>query len=176
MGVNPRRGGVLAGVLLVILILGVLAVAAVVSTGLYFAHHVRVTGRGDRGETTVETPLGTLRVRENARFNPKRLGLPVYPGAVREEDSRALASFHFDFGETHKAIAFMAAAYRTSDPIDEVTEFYRHELPHWMFSQKYGGDFHLELTEGGYKKIIVIHRDRGETRIGLASVGEPASN
>ncbi len=176
MRVNRSRGGVLAGILLVILILGVLVVAALVSTGLYIAHNVRVTERTARGETTVETPFGTVRVRESSRFDPERLGLPVYPGAVREEDSRKLASLHFDFGEHHKDFAILAAAYRTSDPIDKVTDFYRTELPHWMSSQKAHGGFQLEMTEHGYRKIVVIHEDGGETRIGLASVGEPASN
>jgi hypothetical protein len=176
MRANRRRGGALAGILLVVLILGVLAVAALVSTGLFIAHNVRVTEKTAHGETTIETPFGTMRVRESPRFDAKRLGLPVYPGAVREEDSRKLASLHFDFGERHKEFAVMAAAYRTSDSVDRVTEFYRHELPHWLFSQKRHGGFQLEMTEGGRKKIVVIHEDGDETRIGLASVGEPASN
>lgn len=173
---KQSRGGVLAGIMLTILILAVLAVAALVSTGLFIAHHVRVTEKTARGETTVETPLGTLRVRESSHFDPRRVGLPVYPGAVREEDSQKLASLHFDFGEGHKEFSFVAAEYRTSDSLDKVADFYRTELPHWMFSEKEHGGFQLSLTEGGYKKIVMIHEEDGETRIGLASVGEPASN
>jgi hypothetical protein len=34
----------------------------------------------------------------------------------------------------------------------------------------------MEYTEDGYKRIVAIHEQDGRTRIGLASVGEPASN
>ena len=34
----------------------------------------------------------------------------------------------------------------------------------------------MEYTEDGYKRIVSIHEQDGRTRIGLASVGEPASN
>lgn len=170
------RGGTLAGIMLTVLILAALAFAALVATGLYVAQNVRVTARSGDGDTTVETPLGSVRVREGPRLDPALLGLPVYPGAEREPDSHKLASFHFDFGRTHKAFAVSAAEYRTSDSPDRVTQFYRDKLPHWMFSEKRHGGMQWELTEGGYKKIIAIHSEDGETRIGLASVGEPASN
>jgi hypothetical protein len=153
-----------------------LALAAVVATGLYIAQNVRVTERADTGQTTVETPFGTVRVREGGRLDPQHWGVPVYPGAVREEDSRKLASLRFDFGDRHKELAMVAAEYRTPDPVDRVYDFYRNQLPHWMFSERRHGGIRLELTEGGYKKMIVIHREDGETCIGLASVGEPASN
>ena len=174
---NHRRGGVVAGILLTILILGALAIAAVVATGLYIAQNVRVTERTGR-DTTVETPFGTVRVRE-ARLDPTALGLPVYPGAVRNEHSHKLADFHFDFGGTHKEFAVAAAEYRTSDPPEKVIEFYRDKLPHWMVSETrhhgYNG-MQLSLKDGGHKKIIAICEDGGETRIALASVGEPESN
>jgi hypothetical protein len=173
---NPRHGGVIAGVMLTILVLGVLGIATLVTTGLYVADHVRVTERDARGETTVETPFGSVHVRDNARFDPKHMGVPIYPGAIREEDSRKLASFRFDFGDVHKAFAVSAATYRTSDSIDRVTDFYRGELPHWLISQKEDGGLQLSFTRHGYKRFVAICEDDGETRIALASVGEPASN
>jgi hypothetical protein len=172
---NPRRGGVIAGIMLTILLVGVLGIAALVTTGLYVADHTRVTERSAHGETTVETPFGTVHVRENAKLDPKRMGVPVYPGAVRE-DTPTLASFHLDIGDVHKGFALSAAHYRTSDSIDRVTDFYRDELPHWLVSQKENGCMQLSLTKHGYKRIVAIYEDDGETRIALASVGEPASN
>jgi hypothetical protein len=176
MSQRRRRGGVVAGILLTVLILGVLAVAALVATGVYIARNVRVTERSARGETTVETPFGTVRVRDSSRLDLKHLGLPIYPGAMREEDSRKLASFNLDFGDKHAGLYVAAAEYRTPDPIDKVTAYYRQQLPHWLFSESGDCGIKLELTERGYKKIVAIHREDGETRIGLASVGEPASN
>jgi hypothetical protein len=166
----------LAGIMLTLLILTGLAIAALVATGLFIAQNVRVNESGARGETTVETPFASLRVRDSSNFDPALVGLPVYPGAVREPDSRKVASFHLDLGRTHKAFAVAAAEYRTNASPDRVAEFYRHEFPHWLFSEKDGGGMQLELNKGGYRKIIAIHTEDGETRIGLASVGEPASN
>jgi hypothetical protein len=171
-----RHGGALAAILLTVLILGALTVAALVSTGLYVAHNIRMTARTGRGEATVETPFGDVHVRESAAFDPKRMGLPVYPGAVRRRDRHKLASVHLDFGDKHKEFSVAAAEYRTYDSLDKVVEFYHHELPHWMFSHERHGGMQLELTEGGYRKMIAIYDDEGETRIALASVGEPASN
>lgn len=173
---NCRRGGALAGIVLTVLILGCLGIAALVGTGVYIADHVRVTERSARGETTVETPFGSVRVRDNSRFDPKHMGVPIYPGAVREEDSRKLASFRFDFGDIHKAFAVSAAEYRTSDSVDQVTDFYRGQLPHWLISHKEDGGMQLSFTKHGYKRFVAIYEDGGETRIALASVGEPASN
>jgi hypothetical protein len=34
----------------------------------------------------------------------------------------------------------------------------------------------MEYTEEGYKRIVSIREQDGQTRIGLASVGEPAAN
>lgn len=174
---NYRRGGALAGIVLMVLMLSAIGIAALVATGLYVADHVSVTGFVDSGdETTIETPFGSVRVREHAKLDPKHLGVPIYPGAVREDGSRKLASFHFDFGDVHKAIAISAAEYRTSDSVDQVTEFYRDQLPHWLISQKENGGMQLSLTRHGYKRLVAIYERDGETRIALASVGEPASN
>ena len=122
--------------MLTVLVLGALGIATLVATGLYVADHVRVTETSARDETTVETPFGAVRVRDNARLDPRHMGVPIYPGAVREDDSRKLASFRFDFGDVHKAFAISAAEYRTSDSVDRVTDFYRDQLPHWLISQK----------------------------------------
>ena len=176
MSQHSSRGGAVVGILLTILILGVLAVSALVATGLFIAHNVRVTESPSRGQATLETPVGSIRVRETTKFDPAALGLPVYPGAVRHDDSRDMASLRLDFGERHKEIAMAAAEYSTDDSLDRVYDFYHHQLPHWMFREERHGGFHLELTEGGYKKMVVIHRENGETRIGLASIGEPESN
>ena len=176
MSRNYRRGGALAGLMLTVLMLGVLGIATLVITGLYVADHIRVTERDARGETTVETPFGSIHVREHARLDPKHLGVPIYPGAVREEDSHKLASLHFDFGDVHKAFAFSAAEYHTSDSVDRVTDFYRDQLPHWLISQRDDGRMQFSFTRHGYKRFVCIYEDDGETHIALASVGEPASN
>jgi len=172
---NNRRGGVLASALLMALVLGALSIAALVGTGIYVADHTRVTESDARGVTAIETPFGSIHVRDNARLDPKHMGVPIYPGAVRRE-GRKSASLSVDFGDIHRGFAVSAAEYRTSDSVERVTDFYREQLPHWLISQKEDGGVQLSLTKHGYKRMVVICEDDGETRIALASVGEPASN
>jgi len=172
---NNRRGGAIAGIILMVLMLGALGIAALVATGLYVADNVRVADNDARGETTVETPFGTLHVRDS-NLDPKHLGVPIYPGATRQRHCGTLASFHLDIGDMHKAFAVSAAEYRTPDSVDRVTEYYRDQLPHWLISQKDDGKMQLSFTRHGYKRFVCIYENDGETRIALASVGEPASN
>ncbi|MFN7994231.1 MAG: hypothetical protein U0Q18_11540 [Bryobacteraceae bacterium] len=173
MSRKSTHGGVLGGLLLTILILSALGFAALVATGLFVFHHVRFKETAAAGGMTLETPFGSVRIRDrNAEFH--RLGLPVYPGSVREKDPK-MASLEVDFGERHHGIRLRAAEYRTSDSVGKVTEYYRHRFPHWLLSEREHG-IRLEFTEGGYRQIVAIRDDDGETRIGLASVGDGASN
>jgi hypothetical protein len=173
---HRQHGGALAAIMLTVLILGTLTIAGLVATALYVASNVRVAEGTRRREATVETPFGDVHVRESAAFDARRMGVPVYPGAVRRRDRHKLASVHLDFGDQHKEFSVVAAEYRTYDSVDKVVEFYHHQLPHWMFSHERHGGMQLELTEGGYRKMVAIYEDEGETRIALASMGEPASN
>ncbi len=175
---HSKTGGVLAGVLVAFLILAALAVVGVFMAGMYFAENIHVEKtRGAHGETVkVDTPIGSMRVQSHQKLDPKLIGVPVYPGAIREDEHGGGASFEFDFDSTHKEFAVMAAEYSTNDPIDKVKEFYHRELPHWIISKSRHGHIQMEYTEDGYKRIVAIHEQDGRTRIGLASVGEPASN
>ncbi|HTQ58531.1 MAG TPA: hypothetical protein VMI94_28910 [Bryobacteraceae bacterium] len=176
MSRNPCRGGAIAGIVLTVLVLAILSVVSLASLGVYVAGHWRVSGWDARGESTLETPFGSVRLRENDRVGPAAMGVPVYPGAVRDDDSRKLTTFRIDLGDHHKAFAVAAAGYRTSDSVEQVTEYYRRRLPHWMIADKGDGRVELSFTRGGYRRFVAICEEDGETHIGLASVGEPASN
>ncbi len=175
---HSQTGGVLAGVLIAFLIIAALAVVGVFMAGIYFADNIHVEKtRGAHGETVkVDTPIGSMRVQAHKRLDPKAIGVPVYPGAVREDENGGGASFEFDFDSAHKEFTVLAAEYSTDDSMDKVKEFYRRELPHWMISQSRHGRVQMDYTEDGYKRIVAIHEQDGRTRIGLASVGEPAAN
>ena len=174
---HTQRGGVLAGVLVAFLILAALAVVGVFMAGMYLADNIQVhKTRNAKGETVqVDTPIGSMRVQEHKRLDPKVIGVPVYPGAVREDDNGA-ASIDFSYDSNHKEFTILAAEYSTDDSIDKVKAFYHRELPHWIISQKHNGGLQMEYTEDGYKRIVAIHEQDGKTRIGLASLGEPAAN
>ena len=175
---NSQSGGVLAGVLAAILILAAFAVVGVFMAGIYVAENIHVKkSRGTDGETVnVETPIGSMRVREHRRLDPRLIGVPLYPGAARDDHDSHGASVDFSFDEDHKQFTFLGAEYTTGDPIDKVEDFYRRELPHWMISQSHHGGLKMEYTEDGYKRIVAITERDGRTRIAVASVGEPASN
>ena len=49
MSGNGRRGGAIAGIILTVLMLGIVGMVALVTTGLYVADHVRVTETTARG-------------------------------------------------------------------------------------------------------------------------------
>ncbi|MBI1787213.1 MAG: hypothetical protein HYR60_06635 [Acidobacteria bacterium] len=170
---SREAGGIICS-LLSILGFGVLALAGLAWVGLHFLSQVRVEERDtDRGRMVkVETPLGSVRVNQREGVDPKHLGLPAYPGARRADRDGGAASIELNLGEDRKEFTVAAASYATSDPVDEVREFYRKKLPHCLFTRA-----GIECSHQGYKRLIVIHRHRGETRIAvLDSQAEPESN
>lgn len=173
-----QRGGVLAGVLAAFLILAALAVVGVFMAGMYVADNIHVEKtRTAKGESVrVDTPIGSMRVQEHKKLDPKLIGVPVYPNAIRQDRDNHAASVDFSFDSGHKEFTLLAAEYTTDDSLDKVKEFYHHALPHWMITQRNGGGMHMEYTEDGYKRIVAITERHGQTHIALASVGEPASN
>jgi hypothetical protein len=173
-----QRGGALAGVLAAFLILAALAVVGVFLAGVYVAQNIHVEKtRTSKGETVqVDTPIGSMRVQEHKKLDPKLIGVPIYPNAIREDDDNHAASVDFSFDSGHKEFTILAANYSTADSIDQVKQYYRRQLPHWMITQRRAGNVHMEYTEDGYKRIIIISEKQGRTWIGLASLGEPASN
>jgi hypothetical protein len=175
MSRTSQHGGVIASVLLSVLAALVICGIVLVGGGLYLARNIEVTEdrRGDR--VNIETPFGSLTVHKR-NIDPKRLGVPVYPGAELRGDHHKLASVEFDFGSERGEVLVAAAEYTTSDPVEKVRDFYRQQLPNWIVMGKRSGGFQIECREGSYKRLIAINEKHGLTHIALASVGEPASN
>ena len=118
---RSQRGGVLAGVLAAFLILAALAVVGVFMAGMYVADNIHVEKtKNAKGETVqVDTPIGSMRVQEHKKLDPKLIGVPVYPNAVRHDDNHA-ASVDFSFDSGHKEFTLLAAEYTTDDSLDKV--------------------------------------------------------
>jgi hypothetical protein len=174
-----RRGGALAGVLIGLAVLFALVLITVVGFGIYLAGNVHV--KQANGNTVVETPIGSMRVRGNARFTPAQFGVPIYPGAVLDGDHRKLANVDFDLGDEHHEFSIVAAHYSTGDPSGKVVAFYREKLPEWTVIEKADrpwkhGDCRFEFHGSGFKRVVVIRAEGGTTHIALASIGEPAAN
>ncbi len=168
-----ERGGAIANVLAGLFLAGVLVLAGLFFVGWKFTRDVRVeTRESESGKVVrVETPIGSLRVNSREKADPRNLGIPIYPKAEISAQDAKSASIQLDLGEEHADLNVAAAVYTTDDSVDQVREFYKKEVPHAMLTKR-----GLEYTEGGYKRIIVIERTSGHTRISLASFGEPASN
>jgi hypothetical protein len=174
---SPESGGIV-GFLVGLLALACVALVAVFLFGIFVARNVHVEHRQTAsGETVrVETPVGSIQVKPHQRLDPKTVGIPIYPGAFREDNDGHAASFEFDSDSTHKEFTVLGAEYSTSDSVDKVRDFYSKELPHWIISKSRHGRFSMEYSESGYKRFVVIDEKHGRTHIALASVGEPASN
>jgi hypothetical protein len=170
---NPERGGILAAILILLAILAC-GVFLVVSTGYVFIRNVAVTK--SKGETRVETPIGTLRVKESSRFDSKTFGVPLYPGAQRNEDLHKPARVELDFGESHRGLTVTAAEYVTPDSLSQVEDYYRSRLPEASIKHNRHQHLIFEFHEGGMKKLVVLREQHPGTRIALASIGEPAAN
>jgi|GEM_PF-2383871 len=173
---NPRRGGILSALLLT----GLAVVCLAVAGGLYFARNVRVvTTDGSNGsDVSIDTPAGHLTVRTHENGGTDVSGIPVYPGARAQKDSGggAVVEWTSNSGREDKGVAVSASETVTNDPVDRVVDYYRTQLPSWTIVRERDGEVRLELREGGYKRIVNIDAKNDGTHIGVASVGEPASN
>ncbi|HXJ40054.1 MAG TPA: hypothetical protein VNH18_12325 [Bryobacteraceae bacterium] len=170
------RGGIISGLLTFFAILVLLAVAG----SVYLAHNVRVqtTHRHGGDSVAIDVPGGHINIRAHENMDPTAIGVPVYPGATRRRDNNGGASFQWTSsdGRDEKGVSVAAGEYVTSDPADKVLSWYRAQLPNWLIVTGEDGVEHLELREGGYKRIVAIKRKFDGTHIAVASVGDPASN
>ncbi len=173
---NSRRGGVLLGLLLSALA----GVCLLIVFGIYVASHVAIVSHDRVGgsDVSIDLPGGHLSVRAHDHGGSAVVGVPVYPGSRREADSGggAVVQWSSDRDGKDKGFAVSASEMVTDDPVDKVADYYRQQLPNWVFVTKRNGEFHMELQDGGYKRIVEIHEKHGQTHIGVATVGEPASN
>jgi hypothetical protein len=173
---NSRTGGVLAG----LLITAVVMVCVAIAVGIAIARNVRVetdsTRNGDR--VSIETPAGKFSIHARDESGRALVDVPVYPGARQSPHSGGAAIFEWTSrdGREDKGLTVAGDEMITSDPVDRVVDYYQSKLPSWVISNDRDGKFHMELAEGGYKRIIVIAGKHDGTHIGVATVGAPAAN
>ena len=174
---NPRHGGIGSALLLTFLVIVCVAIAG----GLYIArnvvHNVTVSDRDGGADVSIDTPGGHLNVQARNTAAVAVPGVPLYPGARPKKDSGggAVVEWNSTFGP-EKGVSVSASESITDDPASRVEAWYKDQLPNWMITHDRDGAFHMELREGGYKRIVSIEEKHDGTHIGVASVGEPASN
>jgi hypothetical protein len=172
-----QRGGILVGLLLSALA----GLCLLVIGGIYLASNIRVhtAERAGSADVSIETPAGHFSVRAHERAGSVAAGVPLYPGARKTRDSNggdAVVEWSSSNGKDDHGFAVSASEMVTDDALDKVVDYYKSQLPNWVIVHKSRGETRIELAEGGYKRIIAIHERRDGTHIGVASVGEPASN
>jgi hypothetical protein len=173
---KSRRGGVVAGVLLSILAV----VCLMFAVGIYIVGNMRIESHDKPGgaDVSIDTPAGHLSVHAHDRQGAMPADIPVYPGARPRKDSGggAVVEWSSNIGGNDKGFAVSASEMVTDDPLDRVVDYYRTQLPNWVIVHEKHGKIRMELREGGYKRIIGLSEEHDGTHIGVASVGEPASN
>jgi hypothetical protein len=159
-----RRGGVLFGLSLA----GFLLLCVFAAAGLYAVRHVTV-----HNGVSIDTPAGRIDIHPHDKFDASITGVPAYPGA-KSRNGGAVVEWSSSDGSEDKGLAVAETV--TPDPVDKVVEYYRSRLPDWNVERERGGGIKMEMDEGGTKRVIGIERKSDGTHIGVATVGEPASN
>ncbi len=106
--------GIVAGGIVIMIIFG-LALAGM------FLHHVHVNGSDNKVD--IQTPVGELKVNTDSA---RSTGLPVYPGAVLNEDKNKNAQIELNAGDSGVGIA--VENYATGDSLEEVASWYQKHL------------------------------------------------
>ena len=121
----------------------------------------------------LHTPIGTIDSQPQDKLDSRLAKVPVYPGAMRKDPARAQTVTSMDFN--HGVLQEFSADYWTPDPVDEVWNFYRRELPDWPrnLDESQGKEL-IHPEPDGVRLIRVTRRnDRTDIEICIKPVGYP---
>ncbi len=159
---SPKSGGALKVILIVVGVfigLGILGGMAV-TFGLWrLSRSVNVNRSG---QVSINTPGGKISVGPGAEVSEAELGVPLYPGAKREEGSFQLST----------AEGTMATyVFKTSDTPAQVMAFYRGKLnPKTNFLETPDGGMITSDNSATVGFLITIGRDNTDGRTSISVV------
>lgn len=163
----PSAIKILLGVVAVVLVVGLLGIAA----AGYFAYrvardHVDVDARS--GQVSLQTREGKVTVGKMGTVSEADLGIPIYPSAQPSEAGLEVSS---------PKGGVRTYVFTTSDSITQVTDFYKEKLADDLKTTATSPDGAV-LTLEGYKGadyIITVGREMGRTSltITVAKKSEP---
>ena len=174
---SSRRGSQTLTIVLLILALVVVLSAVAVWIGLRFlSQNIQVRTHQSGGETkevTVDTPLGSLDVRQDhGKIDEAKIGLPIYPGAQQVPGRKSPT---VDIGLPQgKQVRVLTGVFETTDSLDKVAAFYRDRLTgeKEKFVEKQGKNgmvFTLDYDRG--EKVVVLEKKPNVTQLILVRVG-----
>ena len=171
---DSRQGGIISGLLFA----GMMVFLIMLLAGVIVTRTVRVhTVDGEhRTNVAIDTPAGRFNIRAGNHMSAGMDGIPVYPGAFRAKDGGVNFEWTSKDGDSDKSVSLIGGEFRTRDSVSQVVEFYRRQLPSLMIVSRHNDDVRLEYKDGGFRRIISIEERDGETHIGVASIGDRASN
>jgi hypothetical protein len=144
----------------VIVLVGMMGMAAIGFIGWRIAHHTRVHQDGDN--VKVETPFGTVESNKDPEEAARNIGVDIYPGAQALKEGAATANF----GGVHTA----SAVFETSDSLDKVAAFYKAKYPNAAVTAS--GPNHCSIVSTATKNLITINlqAEGDRTKIQIATV------
>ena len=136
---------------------------------------IKVSDAGSESKVvTVRTPIGNFRIAKEQNTSDLHLGLPVYPGATRAEDSGDdnSVSLSFDLpNDTNLRIAL--AKFNTPDSLSKVQNFYKQQLggEGTSFTRTdRDGKVVFEMKYGEQDKVVSLTPHDGGTQIHLVRI------
>jgi hypothetical protein len=147
-------------VLAVVVAVGVVGVLAATFVGLRIARRTHVETSGEN--VRVETPFGTVESTKNPAQAARDLGLEVYPGAQALKTNAASVSVG--------KMKTVSAEFETSDPAQQVFEFYKQKFPKANVTQSRSDRYTIVSTDRKSVVTINIQAAGEKTHFQIANV------
>ena len=163
LGATPQKSG--SGLKIVLIAVGLICGILVLLTiivglvGWRIARHSRVVTTRDGSR--IETPFGKVETTENTEQAVKNIGVDVYPGAKATKGASVV-----QFGGMTTA----SAVFETSDPPEQVANFYREKFPNAMANTNDQSGYSIVSSANNRMVSIHIQARGGVTRIEISNI------
>jgi hypothetical protein len=161
----PAAGGnnalkVILIVVGVVVLIGILGLAAAGSFAWRMAHRAHIHQDGDN--VNVQTPFGNVEANKDPAEAARNLGVDLYPGAEVHKNGAASATFG--------GMRTVSLTAESDDSIDKVAAYYKAKFPNAMVSTSQSGHCTIVSNEHGNLVTINIENSGGKTKIQIANV------
>jgi hypothetical protein len=164
-GPPPSTGGssalkIVLIVVGVIVLCGIIGVAAIGVIGYRIAKSSKVSQKGDN--VKVETPFGSMETSSDPEQTAKELGIDLYPGAEVQKEGTASVTF----GSLHT----VTAKFESDDSVEKVCDFYRSKFPNATVHTSDQNQCNIVANEKGNSTTITAHSNGEGSRFEIVIV------